>query len=134
MICYQPHRLDQDVRRLRLRFLPNHACGKVALLSHVPSDSTSLRDCAAQGEGFGSIWQPIATVMQTWIRDGYGAHTFRTISSTGPPWQSVVRRITKDLKTSEVLEYLVVNPSGQQFYYATYLVVPGAHKPSRITS
>ena len=28
MIGDKPHRLDQDVRRLRLRFLPNHAFGK----------------------------------------------------------------------------------------------------------
>ena len=48
MIGYKPHRLDQDVRRLRLRFLPNHALGQVALFSRVPSDSTSLRDCTAK--------------------------------------------------------------------------------------
>ena len=52
MIGYKPHRLDQDVRRLRLRFLPNHAFGKVALFSRVPSDSTSLRDCTATGARF----------------------------------------------------------------------------------
>ena len=39
-IGYKPHRLDQDVRRLRLRFLPNHSFGKVAVFSRVHSDST----------------------------------------------------------------------------------------------
>ena len=52
MIGHRPHRLDQDARRLRLRALPNHTFGNVALRSRVPSDSISLRDCAAKGEGF----------------------------------------------------------------------------------
>ena len=47
-IGYNPHRLDQDVRRLRLRFLPNHFFGKVALFSRLHSDSTNLRDCTAK--------------------------------------------------------------------------------------
>ena len=47
-IGYKPHRLDQDVRRLRLRFLPNHFFGKVALFNRLRSDSTNLRDCTAK--------------------------------------------------------------------------------------
>ena len=34
-IGYKPHRLDQDVRRQRLRFLQNHYFGKVAMISGV---------------------------------------------------------------------------------------------------
>ena len=33
-------------------------------------------------------------------------------------------QLTKDLNTGEVLEHLVVNPSEQQFYYATILGSP----------
>ena len=33
------HGLGQDVRRLRLRALPNHTIGKLDLFSRVPSDS-----------------------------------------------------------------------------------------------
>ena len=47
-IGYTPHRLSPDVRRLRLRFLPNHTFGKVALFSRVPSDSINLRERAAK--------------------------------------------------------------------------------------
>ena len=50
LIGYGPHRLDQAVRRLRLRLLPNHAFGKVAFFWRVPSDSISLRNCTAKGE------------------------------------------------------------------------------------
>ena len=47
-----PHWLEQDVRRLRLHFLPNYSFGKVAMCNRVPFDSISLRDCTAKGEGF----------------------------------------------------------------------------------
>jgi hypothetical protein len=43
-----PHWLDQDVRRLRLHFLPNYTFGKVAMFNRVPFDSISLRDCTAK--------------------------------------------------------------------------------------
>ena len=76
MIGYKPHRLDQDVRRLRLRFFPNHACGKVALFSRVPSDSIRFRECTAKGDGFAIMRKPTTTGMKTWIRDDYGAQTF----------------------------------------------------------
>ena len=49
---------------------------------------------------------------------------FRTTTSKGPPWQSVVRRITKDLHTGEMIEDLAANPSEQQFYCATILGGP----------
>jgi len=56
MVGSKPHWLDQDVRRLRLHFLPNYTFGKVALFNRVPFDSISLRDCAAKGGGFVVIW------------------------------------------------------------------------------
>ena len=34
-----PHWLDKDVRRLRLRFLPNYTIGKVATFNRVPFDN-----------------------------------------------------------------------------------------------
>ena len=99
---------------------------KVALFSRVHSDSTNLRDCTAKGKGFAIMWKPLTTGMKTWVRDDYGAHTFRTTSSTGPPWQSVVREIPQEkLNTGEVLEDLAVNPSEQLSYYAT---IPGGPK------
>ena len=72
----------------------------------VPPKEKALRSCGNQS--------------QLACRLGYviGADTCRTTSSTGPPWQSVVRRIAKDLNTGEVLEDLVVHPSEQPFYYA----------------
>ena len=76
MIGYKPHQLDQDVRRWRLRFLPNRACGKVALFSRVPSDPTGLRECTANGEGCTIKWKPTTTGVKTWIREDYGAHAF----------------------------------------------------------
>ena len=85
MVGYQPHRLNQDLRRLRLRFLPNHTFGKVALFSRVPSDSTSLRECADKGEGFAIMWKLVATGVKTWLRDDYGAQTFRTTTSKRSP-------------------------------------------------
>ena len=36
MVGNRPHWLDKDVRRLRLRFLPNHTFSKVALFNTVP--------------------------------------------------------------------------------------------------
>ena len=45
-----PHWLDQDVRRLRLHFLPNYTVGKVAVFNTVPFDSVSLGDCKAKQE------------------------------------------------------------------------------------
>ena len=60
--------------------------------------------------------------MHAWFRDDYGAHTFKTTTSKGPPCQSVVRRITMDPNSREILEALSVKPSRQQFYYAP---VPG---------
>ena len=36
---------------------PTISFGKVALFSRVPSESISLRDCTAKGEGFVSMWQ-----------------------------------------------------------------------------
>ena len=53
-----PHWLDQDVRRLRLHFLPNYAFGKVAMFNRVPFGSISLRDCTAKSGGFVVMWQP----------------------------------------------------------------------------
>ena len=78
MIGYKPHRLNQDLRRLRLRFLPNDKQGKVALFSRVPSDSISFRECTAKGEGFAIMLKLATTGMKTWIRDDYEARTFRT--------------------------------------------------------
>ena len=52
MVGNKPHRLDKDVRRVRLHFLPNYTCGEVALFSRAPYDSISLRDCTAKCEGF----------------------------------------------------------------------------------
>ncbi len=52
-----PHWLDQDIRRLRLHFLPKNAFGKVAMFNRVPFGSISLRDCTAKGEGFTIMWQ-----------------------------------------------------------------------------
>ena len=72
-----------------------------------------------KAKGFAIMWTPITTGMKTWIRDDYGAHTFRTASSNVPPWNSIIKRITKDLGTGEVLEDLAVSPSEQQLYYAT---------------
>jgi hypothetical protein len=48
MIGNRPHRLDQDVRSLRLRLLPNHTFGKVALFSRAPSEPISPRACTAK--------------------------------------------------------------------------------------
>ena len=99
-----------------------------------PSDSTSLRDCTAKGEGVAAMWKSSATGMKMWVREDYGAQTFRTTTSEGPPWQSVVRRITQDLNTGEILENLAVHPSEQQFYYATIPRGPKELKPSCNTS
>ena len=85
----------------------------------MPSDSSSLRECAAKGEGCVIMWKPTTTGMKTWIRDGYGAQAFRTTTSKGPPWQSVVRRISENLNTGEIIEDLAVPPSEQQVYDAT---------------
>ena len=52
-----PQWLDKDVRRLRMRFLPNYTFGKVAMFNLVPFDSISLRDCTAKGERFDIMWQ-----------------------------------------------------------------------------
>ena len=59
MIGNKRHRLDQDVRRLRLRFLPKHTFGKVVVFSRVHSDSSSIRGCTAKGEGVVIMWQPV---------------------------------------------------------------------------
>ena len=53
-----PHWLDQDIRILRLHFLPNYVFGKVAMFNRVPVGSISLRDCTAKGEGFIIMWRP----------------------------------------------------------------------------
>jgi len=53
-----PHWLDQDIRILRLHFLPNYVFGKVAMCNRVPFGSISLRDCIAKGEGFIIMWRP----------------------------------------------------------------------------
>ena len=58
-----PHWLDQDIRRLRLHFLPNYAFGKVAMFNRVPFGSISLRDCTAKGEGFIVMWQHSTCVL-----------------------------------------------------------------------
>ena len=70
------------------------------------------------------MWKPITIGMKTWLRDDYGAHYFRIISSIGLPWRSVIRRITKDLYTGDVLEDLVVSPSEQQYQFAAVPDVP----------
>ena len=89
---------------------------KVTLFSRAPSDSISLRYCTAKCKGFVVMRRPTTTGMKTWSRDDYGAQAFRTIASNGPLWQSVVRKIARDLNTGEVFEDLVVNPSEQLFY------------------
>ena len=66
--------------------------------------------------------------MQTWLRDDYGAQTFRTTTSKGHPWQLVARQITKHLTTGKILEDLAVNPSEQQLYDAT---IPGGPRDIR---
>ena len=43
-----PHWLDQDIRILRLHFLPNYVFSKVAMFNRVPFGSISLRDCTAK--------------------------------------------------------------------------------------
>ncbi|MFM7978939.1 MAG: hypothetical protein ACKPKO_06445, partial [Candidatus Fonsibacter sp.] len=52
MVDNKPHRLNKVVRRLRLRFLPNHTFGKVLVkvlvFNSVPYDSISLRNCTAK--------------------------------------------------------------------------------------
>jgi hypothetical protein len=58
MLGNKPQRLDPDVRRLRLHFLPEYTFGQVALFNRVPYDSISLRDCTANREGFVIMWQP----------------------------------------------------------------------------
>ena len=50
MVGSRPHWLDQDVRRLRLHFLPDRTFGKVEMFNRVPFDSISLRDCTAKGK------------------------------------------------------------------------------------
>ena len=50
-IAYKAHRLDQDVRRLRLLFFPIHSC---CFFSRVHSDATSLRECTAKRGRFHS--------------------------------------------------------------------------------
>ena len=40
------------------------------------------------------------------------------------PMESVVMRITRDLNTGKILEDLFVNPSQQQYNYATIFGVP----------
>ena len=67
--------------------------------------------------------------MKTWLHDDYGAQQIRTTAS-GPTWQLVVRRITRDLNTGEVLEDLDVRPSEQQFFYAS---IPGGPRGIRTT-
>ena len=66
--------------------------------------------------------------MQTWLRDDYGAQTFRTTTSKGHPWQLVARQITKHRTTGKILEDLAVNPSEQQLYDAT---IPGGPRDIR---
>ena len=45
MVGNKPHWLDKDVRRLRMRFLPNHTFSKVALFKRVPDGAIRLRSC-----------------------------------------------------------------------------------------
>ncbi len=52
MVGNKQHWLDQDVRRLRLHFLPNYPLGKLALIHCVPYDSIRLRDCTAKRRRF----------------------------------------------------------------------------------
>ena len=110
MVGNKPHWLDQDVRRLRLRFLPIHALSQEALFNRVPYDSSSLRDCTAKCAGFVIMWQPVATDVKTWSRDDYGAQTFRTTTSTGPPWQYVIRRATTALNTGQIIDDMLGTP------------------------
>ena len=64
MTWRRPHRLDQDVRHLRLRILSNQTFGKVALFSSVPSDSISFGERTAKGEGFVILWKPFTIGMK----------------------------------------------------------------------
>ena len=74
------------------------------------------------------MWKSITTGMQTWLRDDYGAQTFRTTTSKGHPWQLVARQITKHRTTGKILEDLAVNPSEHHLYFAT---IPGGPKVLR---
>ena len=101
--------------------------GKVALLSRMPFDSISLRDCTAvkkKGDGLVIVSQQFVTGLMTWAREDYGVQTFRRTASKGPPWQRAIRRVTTDMHTGEIQEEMTVNSSGQQFCYATVLGGP----------
>ena len=70
------------------------------------------------------LWQPTTTGVVTWFSGDCGAQTFRTTTSRCPQRPSVVSITALDLDTSEVLADSIVNPSGQQVYYALILGGP----------
>ena len=42
--------------------------------------------------------------LDTWERVDYAATTFQGIDATGPSWQTVTRRVTKDARTGDVID------------------------------
>ena len=53
-----------------------------------------------------SIVTPPKAHSGTWIRNALGVQTFQGLSRNGPSWPQVIRRVTRDFQSRQILESL----------------------------